>query len=100
MTTLSTEDNTFQGTDDRDPDGINPVIEVMGKSWQRLLARSEWQPQQLPFRVLPQEQAYTLPRGLRGEGRICTHQARPAGEGTMERCTMCEREQGIFSRLG
>jgi hypothetical protein len=60
MTTLSTEDNTRQSTDDRDPDGLNPVIEVMGKSWQRLLAQSEWKPQQLPFRVLLQEQAHTL----------------------------------------
>jgi hypothetical protein len=38
----------------------------MGKSWQRLLAQSEWKPQQLPFRVLFQEQAHALRRGLRG----------------------------------
>ena len=66
MTTLSTKDNTRQSADDRDPDGLNPVIEVMGKSWQRLLAQSEWKPQQLPFRVLFQEQAHALRRGLRG----------------------------------
>lgn len=29
MTTLSTEDNTRPGADDRHPDGFNPVIEVM-----------------------------------------------------------------------
>ena len=28
MTTLSTEDNTRPGADDRDPDGLNPVIEA------------------------------------------------------------------------
>ena len=66
MTTLSTEDNTRQGADECDPDSLNPAIEVMGKSWQRLLAQSEWMPQQLPFRVLLQEQAHTLRRGLRG----------------------------------
>jgi hypothetical protein len=38
----------------------------MGKSWQRLLAQSAGQPQQLPFRGLLQEQAHTLRRGLRG----------------------------------
>ena len=66
MTTLSTEDNTRQSADDRDPDGLNPVIEVMGKSWQHLLAQSEWKPQQLPFRGLLQVQVHTLRRGLRG----------------------------------
>jgi hypothetical protein len=30
MTTLSTEDNPRQSADDRDPDGLNSVIEVMG----------------------------------------------------------------------
>jgi len=60
MPTLSTEDNTRQSANDRDPDGLNPVIEVMGKSWQRLLAQSERKPQQLPSRVLIQEQAHTL----------------------------------------
>jgi hypothetical protein len=40
MTTLPTEDNTRQSADDRDPDGLNSVIEVMGKSWQRLFAQS------------------------------------------------------------
>ena len=41
MTTLSTEDNTRPGADDHDPDGFNPVLEVMEKSWQRLLAQRE-----------------------------------------------------------
>jgi hypothetical protein len=67
MTTLSTENTTRQSADDRDPDGLNPVIEVMGQSWQHLLAQSARKPQQLPFRVLLQEQAHTLGRGLRGE---------------------------------
>jgi hypothetical protein len=67
MTTLSTENTTRQSVDDRDPDGLNPVIEVMGQSWQHLFAQSAWKPQQLPFRVLLQEQAHTLRRGLRGE---------------------------------
>ena len=66
MTALSTDDTTRQSADDRDPDGLNPVIEVMDKSWQRLLAQSEWKPQQLPFRVRFQEQAHTLRRGLHG----------------------------------
>jgi len=66
MTTLSTEDNTRPGADDRDPDGFNPVLEVMEKSWQRLLAQSAWKPQQLPFRALLQEQAHTLRRGRCG----------------------------------
>jgi hypothetical protein len=66
MTTLSPEDNTRQGADDCDPDGLNPVIEVMEQSWQRLLAQSEWRPQYLPFRRCLKEQAHTLRRGLRG----------------------------------
>ena len=66
MTTLSAEDNTRQGAGDCDSDGLNPVIEVMGKSWQLLLAQSEWKSQQLPFRGLLQEPAHTLRRGLRG----------------------------------
>ena len=66
MTALSTEDNTRQSTDERDPDGLNPVIEILDKSWQRLLAQSEWKPQHLPCCRLLQEQAYTLRRGLRG----------------------------------
>ena len=66
MTTLSTEDKTRQGTDEHDHGDLNPVVEVMGKSWQRLLAQSAGQPQQLPFRGLLQEQAHTLRRGLRG----------------------------------
>ena len=67
MTTLSTETTTRQSVDDRDPDGLNPVIEVMGQSWQHLFAQSAWKPQQLPFYVLLREQARTLRRGLRGE---------------------------------
>ena len=67
MTTLSTEDNPRQSTAERDPDGLNPMIEVTGKSWQRLLAQSEWKPRPLPFHGLRQEQAHTLHRGLRGE---------------------------------
>jgi hypothetical protein len=66
MATLSTEDSTRQSADEHDPYGLNPVIEVMGTSWQRLLVQSVEQPQQLPFRGLPQEQAHTLRRGLRG----------------------------------
>lgn len=66
MTALSAEDNPRQGAGDCDPDGLNPVVEVMGKSWQHLLAQSEWKPQQLPCRGLLQEQAHTLRRGLRG----------------------------------
>jgi hypothetical protein len=65
MATLSTEDSTRQGADEHAPYGLNPVIEVMEKSWQRL-AQSVGQPQQLPFRGLLQEQAYILRRGLRG----------------------------------
>jgi hypothetical protein len=66
MATLSTEDSTRQGADEHDPYSLNPVIEVMEKSWQRLLAQSAEQPQQLPFRRLLQEQAHILRRGLRG----------------------------------
>ena len=65
MTTLSTEDNTRQGADEHDSYGLNPVIEVMGKSWQRLLAQSTGQPQQLPFRGFLRKQAHTLRRGRR-----------------------------------
>jgi hypothetical protein len=65
MTTLSTEDTTRQGADEHDPYGLNPVIEVMEKSWQRLLAQGVGQPQQLPFRGLLQEQGHILRRGLR-----------------------------------
>ena len=66
MTTLSTEDNTRQGTDEHNHYDLNPVVEVMGKSWQRLFAQSVWKPQQLPFRVLLREPAHTLCYGLRG----------------------------------
>lgn len=66
MTTLSTQDNTRQGADEHDSYGLNPVVEATGKSWQRLLAQSMRQPQQLPFRGFLQEQAHTLRRGLRG----------------------------------
>jgi hypothetical protein len=65
MTTMPAKDNTEQSTDDCDPHDLNPVIEVMGKSWQRLLVQSEWQTRQPPFRMFPQEQAYPLRRGLR-----------------------------------
>lgn len=67
MTTLSTEDKTRQSPDERDPDDLNPVIEVFDKSWQRLLAQSEWKPQHLPWRELLQEQARILRHRLRGE---------------------------------
>ena len=69
MTTLFTENTTRQSVDDRDPDGLNPVIEVMGKSWQHLLAQSEWKSQQLPFRGLLQVQVHTLRRGGLRRGR-------------------------------
>lgn len=62
MTTLSTEDSPRQSTDERDPDGLNPVLEVMGKSWQRLLAQGEWKPQRFPCRGLRQKHAHTLRR--------------------------------------
>ena len=100
MTTLSTEDNTRQSADDRDPDGLNPVIEVMGKSWQRLFAQSAWKPQQLPFRGLLQEQAHTLRRGLRG-GRFEYARVKRSPSARVRRSAVrCERDQGIFSRLG
>jgi hypothetical protein len=67
MTTLSTEDTPRHSTAERDPSGLNPVIEVMGKSWQRLLAQSEWKPRHLPFCGLYQEQVHTLRRGMCGE---------------------------------
>ena len=66
MTTLSTEDTTRQGADDRDPDSLNPVIEVMGPCWQRLFAQRVWKPQRLPGRVCLQEQAHTLRHEQRG----------------------------------
>lgn len=66
MTTLSTEDDTRQDVDDRDSEDLNPVIEVMEKSWHRLLAQSAWKPQQRPFRMFLQEHAHTLRRGLHG----------------------------------
>ena len=69
MPTLSAEDNTRQGAGDCDPDDLNPVIEVMGKSWQHLLAQSEWKSQQLPFRGLLQVQVHTLRRGGLRRGR-------------------------------
>ncbi len=35
MTTLSTEDNTRPGADDRDPDGLTPVIEARRRGVRR-----------------------------------------------------------------
>ena len=72
MTTLSTEDNTRPGADDHDPDGFNPVLEVMEKSWQRLFAQSAWKPQQLP------------------------RQARPVGGGTTAGCPVREGAGNFF----
>ena len=66
MTTLSTEDDTRQDVDDRDSEDLNPVIEVMEKSWHRLLAQSTRVSQQLSCRMPLQEQAHTLRRGLHG----------------------------------
>jgi len=66
MTTLSPEDTIRQDTDDLDLKDLNPVVDVMEKAWQRLLTQSAWQPQQLLFRMLLQEQVRTLRRGLCG----------------------------------
>ena len=100
MTTLSTENTTRQSADDRDPDGLNPVIEVMGKSWQRLLAQSARKPQQLPFRVLLREPAHTLNHGLRG-GRLGYVRIKRSPLARVRRSAVrCERDQGIFSRPG
>ena len=100
MTTLSTEDTTRQRADDRDPDSFNPVIEVMGQSWQHLLAQSARKPQQLPFRVLLQEQAHTLRHEQRG-GRLGYARIKRSPLARVRRSAVrCERDQGIFSRLG
>ena len=100
MTTLSTEDTTRQSADDRDPDSLNPVIEVMGPCWQRLFAQRVWKPQRLPFRVFLQEQAHTLRHGLR-EGRLEYARIKRSPLARVRRSAVrCERDQGIFSRLG
>jgi hypothetical protein len=49
MTALSTEDNLRHSTAEHDPDALNSVLEVTGKSWRHLFAQSEWKPQHLPF---------------------------------------------------
>src|SRR5215510_7579066 len=97
MTTLSTEDTTRQSANDRDPDSLNPVIEIMGPCWQRLFAPRVWKPQRLPFRVFLQEQAHTpAPWAAWGKIRRRTHQAKPVGEGTTERCPMRKGSGNFF----
>lgn len=100
MTTLSTEDTTRQSADDRDPDSLNPVIEVMGPCWQRLCAQRVWKPQRLPFRLFLREQAHTLRHEQRG-GRLGYARIKRSPLARVRRSAVrCEKDQGIFSRLG
>ena len=52
MSALSMIDNAHQSTDDTAPDELNPVVEAVDRSWQRLLAQSERTPQWLQLRFL------------------------------------------------
>lgn len=85
MTTLSTEDNTRPGADDRHPDDCNPVIEAMENPGNTSSHRVSGSLSN-SHSVLFQEQAHTLCRGLRG-GREDMHASSEA------------RRRGYDSRL-
>ena len=65
MSALSITDTTRQSTDDIALDNLNPVVEAIDRSWQRLLTQSEWTPQRLQLRCLSYEDEPAPRRGMR-----------------------------------